>query len=120
MGTDDDGQTVSWQGTSQYDNANRQVDSNITITQEDSSKATDNTITVTGGVTDASITLSGVNIESNGAAALKIGNGTETTNVNIQLDGSNRLVSGNIQAGVEVTGKALAATPTAPSGPTAS
>ena len=73
-------------------------DSAPVITQSNSSTPTTNTVTITAdaGAT-ANVTLSGVNINTSGAAVEIKGNG----DVVIELDGSNTVQSGDSHAGVE-------------------
>lgn len=73
-------------------------DSAPVITQSNSSTPTTNTVTINAdaGAT-ANVTLSGVNINTSGAAVEIKGNG----DVVIELDGSNTVQSGDSHAGVE-------------------
>ena len=73
-------------------------DSAPVITQSNSSTPTSNTITITATENaTANVTLSGVNIDTSGAAVEIKGNG----DVVIELDGSNNVQSGDNHAGVE-------------------
>ena len=89
-----DSQTVSQGETSKIDNA-------PTISQTDSSKPTDNTVTISAdaGAT-ANVTLDGVNIDvsNNGKAGISTsGEG----NVTIELEGDSTVKSGGNHAGLE-------------------
>ena len=85
----DSGQTVTQDG-------NSKPDESPVITQ--SSAETSNTITITASENaTANVTISNVNINTSGAAVSTGGKG----NVNIELDGTNTLKSGNWHAGLE-------------------
>ena len=89
VNADNSGQTVTQDG-------NSKPDESPVITQ--SSAETSNTITITASENaTANVTISNVNINTSGAAVSTGGKG----NVNIELDGTNTLKSGNWHAGLE-------------------
>ena len=92
IGQDDSG-VWSQQGGSEMSN-----DTQITIT----GSSTENTVTVGSNVTDATITLNGVDISSGKDAAISIGAGSDVT---IELDGENKLQGGTGHAGLELNNK---------------
>ena len=92
IGQDDSG-VWSQQGGGEMSN-----DTEITIT----GSSTENTVTVGSNVTDATITLDGVDISSDKDAAISIGAGSDVT---IELDGENKLQGGTGHAGLELNNK---------------
>ena len=92
IGQDDSG---VW---SQQGGSDTSRDSEITIT----GSSTENTVTVGSNVTDATITLDGVDISSGKDAAISIGAGSDVT---IELDGENKLQGGTGHAGLELNNK---------------
>ena len=92
IGQDDSG---VW---SQQGGSDTSRDSEITIT----GSSTENTVTVGSNVTDATITLDGVDISSDKDAAISIGAGSDVT---IELDGENKLQGGTGHAGLELNNK---------------
>ena len=92
VNADNSRQTVTQGSTSIRDDA-------PVITQRDSSAETSNTITIKASEENATanVTISNVNINTSGAAVSTGGKG----NVNIELDGTNTLKSGNWHAGLE-------------------
>ena len=98
----DSGQSVS-QGTV------TKADSAPVITQQDSSVATSNTITVNAeNGADANVTIQDVNIEARGEAAMTV-NRSEGSEVTVELNGGNSLTGGGLHAGMEThgTGKVI-------------
>ena len=92
IGQDDSG---VW---SQQGESDTSRDTEITIT----GSSTENTVTVGSNVTDATITLDGVDISSDKDAAISIGAGSDVT---IELDGENKLQGGSGHAGLELNNK---------------
>lgn len=72
---------------------------NITITQNNSAVATDNTITVDSSATDSQIVLGNVNIAAEDAAAMDV-----QGSASVELSGENSLTGGKGAAGLEVEG----------------
>ena len=91
VNADNSGQTVTQGSTSTPDEA-------PVITQRESSVETGNTITINAAENaTANVTISNVNINTSGAAVSTGGKG----NVNIELDGTNTLKSGDWHAGLK-------------------
>mgnify|MGYP002771824220 CR=1 FL=1 len=90
----DSGQTVTQDGNSKPDEA-------PVITQRDSSAETSNTITINAAENaTANVTISDVNINTSGEIKAAVSTGGKG-NVNIELDGTNTLKSGESHAGLE-------------------
>ena len=91
----DSGQTVQ-QGSNAAVN-----DNNVTITQRDSSTATGNTVTINAEKDQtANVTLEDVNIDTSSSGGAAVSTGGEGS-VTIELDGSNKVKSGDDFAGVQ-------------------
>ena len=76
------------------------ADSDTVITQRDSEKATDNTITVsTEGDAEANITIKDINIASGADSAIDVGD----SNLNITVEGENKLNADGDSAALRVS-----------------
>ncbi len=91
---DENGQSVK-QG-----NNDAVADDDIVITQRDSEKATDNTITVsTEGDAEANITIKDININSGADSAIDVGD----SNLNLTVEGENKLNADGDSAALRVS-----------------
>ncbi|MCI7375793.1 MAG: hypothetical protein MSH52_06400 [Christensenellaceae bacterium] len=76
------------------------ADSDTVITQRDSEKATDNTITVsTEGDAEANITIKDINIASGADSAIDVGD----SNLNLTVEGENKLNADGDSAALRVS-----------------